>query len=97
LLPGTGKPAAQDAVMRSDLVGLMALLAAPVDAKAKAEFDKVLAAIHTDADLQKLLTTRMATAQRQRANPPPMVKKVNFCGAASNGAASSAERSMGGY
>ena len=54
----------------------------------------MLAAIRGDNELQKLLTTRMATAQRQRANPPPMVKKVNFCGAASNGA-SSGDRTMG--
>jgi hypothetical protein len=92
LVPSASAVPAQDRVMRSDLVGLMALLAAPTDGKAKAEFDKVLAAIRTDNDLQKLLTTRMATAQRQRANPPPMVKKVNFCGAASNG-----ERTTGGY
>jgi hypothetical protein len=91
--PATGAGAAaapRDPVMRSDLVGLMALLSAPTAEKPKAEFDKVLAAIRGDADLQKLLVTRTAAAQRQRANPPPMVKKVNFCGAVANG-----ERSLG--
>ena len=32
--------------------------------------------------LQRAFNTRHATAERERANPPPMIKKVNFCNAA---------------
>jgi hypothetical protein len=31
---------------------------------------------------QKALATRKAASARERANPPPMIKKVNFCNAA---------------
>ena len=30
----------------------------------------------------KALATRKAASARERANPPPMIKKVNFCNAA---------------
>ena len=32
--------------------------------------------------LGRVFTTRRATVKRERTNPPPMIKKVNFCGAA---------------
>jgi hypothetical protein len=85
LHPGAPGAPAPDRVVRADLVGLMALLSPPTEAKPRADFDSVLAAIHAEADLQRLYVSRMATAQHQRLNPPPMVKKVNFCGAATNG------------
>jgi hypothetical protein len=30
---------------------------------------------------QKAFTNRLARARRERANPPPMIKKQNFCNA----------------
>ncbi len=72
---------AGDPVIRSDLAGLVALVAPPGEPEARARYDRVLAAIHADADLQKLFAARQVRAQRQRTNPPPMVRKVNFCGA----------------
>jgi hypothetical protein len=81
---GRGPQAAPaDPVMRADLVGLLALVDPPRDAKVRARYDRLLEAIHADGDLQKLFATRQTHAQRQRTNPPAMVRKVNFCGAAS--------------
>jgi hypothetical protein len=88
LLPAVAAPPAgrpDVTIIRTDLVGLMGLLAPPTEAGARAEYDKVMAAIRADGELQKLYTTRMVAAQRQRSNPPPMVKKVNFCGASASG------------
>jgi hypothetical protein len=78
--PG-GKPA--EPVVRGDMVGLLALLDAPADPKLRARWDHLLEAVRADPEMQKLFTTREQRAQRQRANPPAMVRKVNFCGAAS--------------
>ena len=37
---------------------------------------------HAGEHAQKTLATRKAASARERANPPPMIKKVNFCNAA---------------
>jgi hypothetical protein len=77
------KEAAKEPVVREDLAGLVALVAPPKDAQARARYDRVLDGIRAEPELQKRFANRQAQAQRQRTNPPPMVKKVNFCGAQS--------------
>jgi hypothetical protein len=80
LAPGA---TARDALVKPDLAGLVALLSPPEEAKARARYDRVVQLIRADAELGKLFAARQTRAQRQRTNPPPMVKKVNFCGAES--------------
>jgi hypothetical protein len=71
-----------DPLVRPDLVSLAALLAPPTDAAARAQYDRVLEGIRADPELARQHAARQARAQRQRTSPPPMVRKVNFCGAA---------------
>ena len=78
-----GKPGAADPVTRADLVSLLALCDPPTDPAARTRYENVLNGIRADPELNKLYSSRQARAQRQRTSPPPMVKKVNFCGAAS--------------
>jgi hypothetical protein len=69
-----------------DLVGLVALVpepAANADPKAQEAWKQMLAALPKASErAQKALATRKAASARERANPPPMIKKVNFCNAA---------------
>ena len=74
-----------DPQLIEDLVGLIALVPEPpaTDAKAQDAWKKMMAALpHADEHAQKTLATRKAASARERANPPPMIKKVNFCNAA---------------
>jgi len=75
-----------DQTLLEDLVGLIALVpdpAANADPKAQDAWKKVFAALPKAGDrAQKALATRRAASARERANPPPMIKKVNFCNAA---------------
>jgi len=80
-----------DAQLIEDLVGLIALVpepapagAAGADPKAQERWKQMQAALASKAGdrAQKVLATRKAASVRERANPPPMIKKVNFCGAA---------------
>jgi len=67
------------------MVGLIALVPEPAvtDAKAQDAWKKLFAALAKAGDrAQKTLATRRAASARERANPPPMIKKVNFCNAA---------------
>ena len=79
----TPKP---DGQLVEDLVGLIALVpepAATADAKAQDAWKKLVAALPKAGDrAQKVLATRKAASARERANPPPMIRKVNFCNAA---------------
>jgi hypothetical protein len=44
----------------------------------------MVAALEKRGDrFQKAFVSRMARARRERANPPPMIKKQNFCNAES--------------
>jgi hypothetical protein len=86
-----------------DLVGLLALTAEPAapdpkapadDAKAQADAKALAAWKATVASLGKrgerflrAFNLRRSSAARERVNPPPMVKKVNFCNAANTAAA----------
>jgi hypothetical protein len=75
-----------DPQLVEDLVGLIALVpepAATADPKAQEAWKKMLAALPRGGDkAQKALAVRKAASVRERANPPPMIKKVNFCNAA---------------
>ena len=74
-----------DTQLVEDLVGLIALVPEPAatDANAVDAWKKVFAAMPKAGDrAQKTLVTRKAASARERANPPPMIKKVNFCNAA---------------
>jgi hypothetical protein len=83
LFAPAGPPARTDPLTRADLVSLIALCDPPADPTARARYDRVLAGIRADADLGRLFSARQSRAQRQRSSPPAMVRKVNFCGAAS--------------
>ena len=69
-----------------DLVSLVALVpdpAADADPKAQAAWKALLAAIgKANERVQRTFSSRRATARHERTSPPPMIKKVNFCGAA---------------
>jgi hypothetical protein len=75
-----------DATLIEDLVGLIALVPEPgpaADPKAQDAWKRLFAALAKAGDrAQKVLATRRAASARERANPPPMIKKVNFCNAA---------------
>jgi hypothetical protein len=79
-----------DGTMVEDLAGLVALVPEPSategnadSAKDAAAWKAMLAALAKGPDkIQRVFNTRRASAARERANPPPMIKKVNFCNAA---------------
>jgi ribonuclease D len=74
-----------DQQLIEDLVGLVALVPEPsaTDAKAQDAWKKMMAALPRAGEkAQRTLATRRAASARERANPPPMIKKVNFCNAA---------------
>jgi hypothetical protein len=82
-----------DPTVIEDLVGLIALVPEPAatDAKAQDAWKKMMAAVPRGGEkAQHALTTRRAASARERANPPPMIKKVNFCNAAAAAFPSSA-------
>jgi hypothetical protein len=69
-----------------DLASLVALVpepAANADPKAQAAWKALQAAIGKAPErVQRTFASRRATARHERTSPPPMIKKVNFCGAA---------------
>jgi hypothetical protein len=84
LLEALGNPKADPGTVE-DLVGIIALVPAPdaADAKDLATWKAMLAALgHAGDKVQRAFTTRRASAARERANPPPMIKKIDFCNAA---------------
>jgi hypothetical protein len=72
----------KDQVVLDDLVSLFALVPAPVEAGALAAYGGVRGAVKANQRLDRLFTTRESYARRQRSNPPPMIRRVNLCGAA---------------
>ena len=53
------------------------------DAKDQATWKAMIASLGQANDkLQRAFNVRRASAARERTNPPPMIKKVNFCNAA---------------
>jgi hypothetical protein len=75
-----------DRAMLEDLVALVALVpdpAADAPAATLAAWKALAATLEKGDDkLERVFTTRRVTARRERANPPPMIKKVDFCTAA---------------
>jgi hypothetical protein len=74
-----------DPTLVEDLVGLIALVPEPVatDVAAQDAWKKALAALaHGGEHLQRTFNARRAASLRERASPPPMIKKVDFCNAA---------------
>jgi hypothetical protein len=83
-LPDPGKPGPKSKVPVEDLVDLLALVPEPpaADAPATAAWKKLLAEMeHSPDHLTRIYNTRRVASARERANPPPMIRKVNFCGA----------------
>jgi hypothetical protein len=74
----------QPSAVVEDLVSLFALLPAPTEPTALTAFNAARAALKPVPRLDRLFTTREANARRQRTNPPPMIRRVNFCGVAAN-------------
>jgi hypothetical protein len=74
-----------DGTMVEDLAGLVALVPEPdaADAKDLVTWKAMLAAVAKGGDkVQRTFNVRRTSAARERTNPPPMIKKVNFCTAA---------------
>jgi hypothetical protein len=65
-----------------DLVGLVALVPPPVDAQALAAWKSLLAGLEKQGHFGRLYQERRAIAQRDRAAPPPALKRLDFCNAA---------------
>jgi hypothetical protein len=76
----------KDPVILSDLVGLLALVPPPTEAPALAAYNAVRAQVKANPRLERAFTTREQGAHRQRTDPPPMIKRVNFCGVADTSA-----------
>jgi hypothetical protein len=72
--------------LTEDLAGLLALVSPPAatdPAPAQDAWKKVTAALQKAGDkLPRVFANHRAVAARERAYPPPMVRKVNFCHAA---------------
>lgn len=82
--PSTGKPSRPiEAAARDDLVALLAMVPPPPPESAtRLRFDQVLDRVKADATLAKVFNLRQSRAERQRANPPAMIRRSSFCGAA---------------
>jgi hypothetical protein len=79
-----GNPHADPGTLE-DIAGVVALVPPPdaSDAKDLAAWKTMLAALaKSNEKVQHTFATRRASAARERANPPPMIKKVDFCNAA---------------
>ena len=86
MAPDPTKPHAKtETAALEDLVDLIALVPEPpaTDAAATATWKKLITDLEHGADhLGRTYNARRAASARERANPPPMIRKVNFCGAA---------------
>jgi hypothetical protein len=72
-----------DAMLVEDLVGLVAMTSDPENGDALAAWRSMLAAIQKAGEhFEHAFVKRRAAVKRERANPPPMVKKISFCAAA---------------
>jgi hypothetical protein len=83
-LEALGNPHADPGTVE-DIAGIVALVPAPdaSDARDLATWKTMLATLaRANEKVQRTFNTRRASAARERANPPPMIKKVDFCNAA---------------
>jgi hypothetical protein len=90
VLPDPGQPLTKTKAALEDLVDLLALVPEPpaADGPASAAWKKLIAEMeHSPEHLAHAYNARRAASARERANPPPMIRKVNFCGAAAAPAA----------
>jgi hypothetical protein len=75
-----------DQTLLEDLTGLIALVPVPLAGDPPASQDawkRMMDALNKAGDrVQRVFASRRAASARERANPPPMVRKVNFCYAA---------------
>jgi hypothetical protein len=62
-----------------DLAGLVAVTKAPREGTALEAWKAMMAAIEKNGKFGKILEARHAAAVRERASPPPAMKKLNFC------------------
>jgi hypothetical protein len=72
--------------MLEDLAGLVALVPEPdsTDPQGQGTWKAMMGALSKANDkVQRAFNARRSSAQRERTSPPPMIKKVNFCNAAS--------------
>ena len=73
-----------DPTLVEDLVGLIALSPEPAatDAAGLEAWKKTVGGLaHAGEHLQRTYNARRGASAHERANPPPMIKKVNFCNA----------------
>ncbi|MEO6953614.1 MAG: hypothetical protein ABI321_17565 [Polyangia bacterium] len=72
------------ATVLDDILALLAISPVPTDPTAKAAFDTALDTVKKahPADYQKSYIARRATADRERKDPPPAMKRLIFCNAA---------------
>jgi len=79
-----------DAGLLEDLAAMAALVPEPIPAASgdsaaasgAVAWKQMVAALEKRGDrFQKAFVNRLARARRERANPPPMIKKQNFCNA----------------
>ena len=78
-----------DPTLVEDLVGLVALLPEPAATNAAAAdgWKKTVGGLaHAGEHLQRTFNARRGASAHERANPPPMIKKVNFCNATATAA-----------
>ena len=74
-----------DATLVEDLIDLVSMVPEPAATEAAAldAWKKAVAALPRAGErAQRSLASQRAGAARERANPPPMVRKMNFCNAA---------------
>jgi hypothetical protein len=79
----TGKVKPGDAQVLDDLVALLAMTPEPTAEPARGAFRAAIAALqkHAPSTYQKAFLGRRAYAERERADPPALIRKMNFCGA----------------
>jgi hypothetical protein len=74
--------APRDPAVTDDLVSLFALTTPPTEPAALTAYNEARNGFKSTDRLEKLYTARQARARRQRASPPPAIKRQSFCGLA---------------
>ncbi|HEY6032730.1 MAG TPA: hypothetical protein VIV58_00685 [Kofleriaceae bacterium] len=83
-----------DPSVREGILGLLLLMSEPTgdDAKAAAAWQTMIVAVDKAGDsFAKAFRDHKATAAKQRQNPPPKFKNLNFCGAPAAGSGAEPE------